>query len=38
MFSESQKQIFLQVKNQNEFPGIQNEFPINNNMFSEYMR
>ena len=35
MLSESEKLIFLQIKYQNEFLRIQNEFPTNNEMFSE---
>ena len=36
MLSELQKLIFLQIKSQNEFLGIQNEFPANNTLFCEY--
>ena len=38
MLSESQKLIFLQIKNQNEFLRIKNEFPRDNKMLSEQWR
>ena len=35
MLSDSQKIIFLQIKDQNKFLVIKNEFPTNNKMLSE---